>query len=71
MAGASIEDFEVHVSPSLLLPYALEQCKRRSGMRCILLNEQIREPAYVCAAGVYKERGGEERRLEDDISARC
>jgi hypothetical protein len=71
MTGTSVEDFEVHIRPPLVLPYTLEQSKWGCSIWYILLNKQIREPVYVGAAGIYEERGGEERRLQDDISARC
>ena len=67
MARTSIEGFEVHISPSLLLPNALEQGKRLRGMVCILLNKEINEPLYVCAEGIHKEGGCEEGRLKDEI----
>ncbi len=71
MARASIEDFEVHISPSLLLPEALEQSKWLRRMVYILLNKEIDEVPYVGAEGVHKEGGCEEGRLKDEVSARC
>ena len=68
MARTSIEDFEVHISPSLLLPNALEQSKWLGGIVCILLNKDINELFYVVAKGIHKEGGCEERRLKDEIS---
>lgn len=69
MARTGIEDFEVHISPSLLLPNALEQSKWLGGMVCILLNKEINELLYVRAEGVHKEGRCEEGRLKDEITA--
>lgn len=69
MARAGVEDFEVHISPSLLFPYALEQSKWPCSMVCMFLNKEIDEPLYVRAEGDDKEGGCEEGRLKDEISA--
>jgi hypothetical protein len=71
MARASIEDFEVDISPTLLLPYTLEQSKWPRGIGGILLNEEIGEPFYVRAERDHKKGASEERRLNSDITARC
>jgi hypothetical protein len=54
MARTGIEDFKMHVAPSVLLPYALEQSKWLGGVVCILLNKVIGELLDVRAEGVYK-----------------
>ena len=69
MAGTSVKYFEVHISPSLVFPQALEESKWSGGMAYMFFDKEVYEPLYVRADGVDKEGGCEEGRLKDEISA--
>ena len=67
LAGAVVEDLEVHPEPSLGFPDAFEEREGRGG-RGVLGCVEVEEALHVCSVRVHEERGGEVGRLEDEVA---